>query len=315
MPHYEETNGHAPAPARRGVYLLTHPRSASNLFQKMMEKQPGVQNSSYHFFEAAIPIFIQLQARPINQWPAAELEALYDAALGKMKAELEDAEKKGLQVFIKEHTSMLTDIRELFGDEQPSTPLHLRPQQTNTNPTFLPDDMLLAMQPVFQIRHPVLMFPSFLRAQTKVMGRVHPKTPTISAILTLRFSRRLYDWYASHPSALPPKVIDADDIMNNPSAVRQLCVEVDLDPEAVQYEWETPPEETDPRKAAFLSTINGSNGIKKGLDARNIDVEEEKVKWAAEFGEEDAEDMAKFVYDAIPDYEYLLKRRVKGAAQ
>lgn len=101
--------------------------------------------------------------------------------------------------------------------------------------------------------------------------------------------------------------------MNNPAAVRQLCVEVDLDPEAVQYEWETPPEETDPRKAAFLSTINASQGIKKGLDAKSIDIEQEKIKWQAEFGEEDAEDMARFVYDAMPDYEYLLKRRVRGA--
>lgn len=169
------------------------------------------------------------------------------------------------------------------------------------------------MHPVFQIRHPALMFPSFLRAQSKVMGRVHPKTPTIGACLHLHFSRDLYDWYANHPRALPPKVIDADDIMNNPAAVRQLCVEVDLDPEAVQYEWETPPEETDPRKAAFLSTINASQGIKKGLDAKSIDIEQEKIKWQAEFGEEDAEDMARFVYDAMPDYEYLLKRRVRGA--
>lgn len=97
MPHSEDTNGHhasTPAPARRGVYLLTHPRSASNLFQKMMEKQPGVACSSYHFYEAVMPIFMQLENRPLSQWSEAELEALYEAALGKMNAQLEEAEKK-----------------------------------------------------------------------------------------------------------------------------------------------------------------------------------------------------------------------------
>lgn len=94
MPHSENGNDCAPAPARRGVYLLTQPRSASNLFQKMMEKQPGVLNSSYHFFEAAMPVFMQLQHRPLSEWPAGELEAHYEAALGKMNEQLEEAEKK-----------------------------------------------------------------------------------------------------------------------------------------------------------------------------------------------------------------------------
>lgn len=207
---------------------------------------------------------------------------------------------------------MMTDIHNLFGDGSPKPPFRLRPNETNTNPTYLPDSFLLALQPVFQIRHPALMFPSFLRAQSKVLADLHPTSPTISACTTLRFSRQLYDWYASHPSSQPPKIIDADDIMNNRAAVRQLCVETGLDPDAVQYEWDVAEEEKDPRKAAFLSTINASQGIKKGLDARSIDVEAERVKWTQEWGERDAEDMARLVYEAMPDYEYLLKRRVRG---
>jgi len=183
---------------------------------------------------------------------------------------------------------------------------------THNNPTFLPDEFLLAMQPVFQIRHPVLMFPSLVRAQSKVLPNSHPSVPRLVVTLTLRGSRALFDWYLNHPSALAPKVIDADDIMNDREAVRQLCREIDFDPDAVQYEWESR-EEKDPQKAVFLSTIAASTGIKPGLEARGVDFEAEKAKWVEEFGEKDAADLTKAVEAAMPDYEYLLSHRVKSA--
>lgn len=41
-----------------------------------------------------MPIFMQLENRPLSRWSEAELAALYEAALGKMNAQLEEAEKK-----------------------------------------------------------------------------------------------------------------------------------------------------------------------------------------------------------------------------
>ena len=94
------------------------------------------------------------------------------------------------------------------------------------------------MQPVFQIRLPVLMFPSFLRTVQKTLTDSSIRDPMFTAFLTLRSSRALFKWYADHPAALPPKVIDADDIMNDKEAVRQLCLEIDFDPDSVRYEWD-----------------------------------------------------------------------------
>lgn len=156
-----------------------------------------------------------------------------------------------------------------------------------------------------------ILIPSSLRAQLKAMPKCHPSDPRFVALLTLRPSRALFDWYANHPAAYAPKVIDADDIMKDKEAVRRLCQEIDFAPDAVQYEWETRKEE-DPVMAAFLSTICASKGIKPGLEARCLDIEAEKAKWVAEFGEKDGEDLARSVYDAMPDYEYLLKQRVTG---
>jgi hypothetical protein len=130
---------------------------------------------------------------------------------------------------------MLTSPDELFAygfgeDYHREVPFVLRREgdskaaTTHTNPTFLPDDFLLAMQPVFQIRHPVLMFPSLVRAQAKVLPNSRPSVPRLVVTLTLRGSRALFDWCLNHPAALSPKVIDADDIMKDREAARSTLI-------------------------------------------------------------------------------------------
>jgi hypothetical protein len=190
-----------------------------------------------------------------------------------------------------------------------------KPNTPRTNPTSLPDEFLLSVQPIFQIRHPALMFPSMIRAQARVMEDTNTQNPRLTISLTLRPSRELYDWYVQNEdrTGRKPCIIEADDIMNNPAAVRQLCLETGLDPDAVQYEWEERTVEN-PVMASFLNTINASKGIVKGLDSSNLDIEAEKVKWKKEFGEQTGEELAEYVYKAMPHYEYLLKQsnRVTG---
>jgi hypothetical protein len=80
----------------RGVYLLTHPRSASNLFQTMMSKQPGYQNSGYKLFDAGFASLTQLSRGRLSEWPEAERKALYDTfrqGFDSLQDELENARK------------------------------------------------------------------------------------------------------------------------------------------------------------------------------------------------------------------------------
>jgi hypothetical protein len=104
---------------------------------------------------------------------------------------------------------------------------------------------------------------------------------------------------------------DIEPTSDDPAAVRQLCVDTGLDPDAVQYKWEVRHEEH-PQRAHFVKAIYASTGIIKGLHTSNLDMEAEKVKWKAEFGEEDGEMMAKVVHDAMPDYQYLLSQRSRA---
>ncbi|CAG5186754.1 uncharacterized protein ALTATR162_LOCUS11694 [Alternaria atra] len=314
------------APSRRGIYFLTHPRSASNLFQTMMSKQPGYQNSGYKLFDAGFATLAQLEQGKVSEMLEEEREKLYEmfrTAFGKLEDELDDCAKNGKQAFIKEHTLFLSAPDKISssaypGDNPPLLTVYRRnePHDANTiytNPTSVPDSFLLSLQPIFIIRHPILMFPSMLRTQKGWRPDPHPSSPYCRIFLNLRHSRALYDWYLEHGASadIMPRVIDADDIMLNPAAERQLCEQTGLHADNVQYEWDERKIET-PRQARFLGTISASRGIKPGLEAKGKSLEEEREKWVQEFGEEDAEDLARFVNDAMEDYKYLHSKRTTG---
>jgi hypothetical protein len=96
MPGRIETPNTGDAPARRGVYLLTHPRSASNLFQTMMAKQPGYQSSGYKVFDAGFASLAQLHKGRLSEWSDEDRKALYGifrAGFDKVEDELADARK------------------------------------------------------------------------------------------------------------------------------------------------------------------------------------------------------------------------------
>lgn len=91
-----QTTQNGDAPERRGVYLLTHPRSASNLFQTMMSAQPGYQNSGYKFFDAGFAGLGKLSKGRMSEWPEEERKAAYDAykdGFEKLQDEVADAKQ------------------------------------------------------------------------------------------------------------------------------------------------------------------------------------------------------------------------------
>lgn len=80
------------------------------------------------------------------------------------------------------------------------------------------------------------MFPSMTRVLKETGCPSQTKDLHEHPYLTLRLSRLLYDWYVQERSS--PIVIDADDVMNNRSAIHQLCLTTGLDPKQIKYAWE-----------------------------------------------------------------------------
>ena len=84
------------SPPLRGIYHLTHPRSASNLFQNMMAKQPGFQYSGYKLFDATFGTVTQLERGPLSGWPEEERKKIYETferGFETMQDEIEEAER------------------------------------------------------------------------------------------------------------------------------------------------------------------------------------------------------------------------------
>lgn len=75
-----------------GIYHITHPRSASNLFQNMMGQQPGFQYLSYKLFGAGFEALTQLQRGPLGELPKEDREklfGLFEAGFEGMHEEIE----------------------------------------------------------------------------------------------------------------------------------------------------------------------------------------------------------------------------------
>jgi hypothetical protein len=197
---------------------------------------------------------------------------------------------------------------------------------TSTNPTVLPDSFLRTLSPVIVIRHPARMIPSYYRAMKNSIGidLYDGDFPTIASFL---WSRLVFDWYAQHvcgsPSLPGPKkksertgpswpiVIDGDDLINDENVAKDFCKQMQIDPQYLQTSWDMIPEEQRANQGimltAFLSTIQKSTGIVK---SQEVDMDKEKEKLLAEFGEEVGGTLAEFVEMAMPDYLLLREYRL-----
>lgn len=184
----------------------------------------------------------------------------------------------------------------------------------STNPTLLPDDLMLSVSPVFLIRHPALVFPSWYKLSRAAFDAdVDDSDFPVEA--TFKWSRILYDWYlkiwSESSSDTPgtqrrkPAVIDADDTMSDRAALERLCHQLLLDPRHLSFEWQVSTTELHP----WLSTIQKSTGVDMSKLSKGIDTQQEFVKWEREFGSHVAQKLLYFVELAIPDYEYLLAQR------
>lgn len=67
---------------------------------------------------------------------------------------------------------------------------------------IVPDEFLLTGHPTFLIRHPALAFPSYYRIFWANRGKCEENMTEIhehlTASMTLRWMRQLYDWYMGH---------------------------------------------------------------------------------------------------------------------
>lgn len=367
-------------PSRR-IYLLSHPRTASNLLVKILnlENQPALNHGSRsdeesrnkfgYFFLPTMPHRLDLAFRASHEWTEqarTQMKSCFQACADSLAEYVESAERQGRSVFVKEHLNWMIapsaedEVKRGGATAGPEADwnveipdvLVLTPEAERSalaqplprNETVLPDDFLLTWTPTFLIRHPALVFPSIYRTSLDLEGPEETKKAAegmFRSEMTWRWTRRLCEWYWFHDeernrtriatssesaeqrhtqATACPIILDADDIILSPSVVTRYCSLVGLDASLCRFEWPAASAE-EQESMSFIerrmkSSLLSSTGlIVQGKTAKTAEtpdlLETEKKAWKAEFGDEEAAKIERWVRDALPDYEFLRERRLK----
>jgi hypothetical protein len=341
----------------RRFYLITHPRSASNLLVRILalEEQPnvgqGTNGSPGYFFMSSFQLIKDLDVRGkhVRDWTEDErrqIKQAYQDDFNKLEAYVEASRAQAKIAFVKEHSYFMIEpvaqTRSIYGgdsvEESPWTvqiPSTYGSEVTHSrlNETVLPDEFLMTWLPTFLIRHPALSFPSLYRAFTDIVfpDKDQRKDEQMEVVMTFRWTRTLYEWYAQQLSKSSlesgsgsditwPLVLEADDVINQPEVVIKFSELVGLDPTKLKFSWDPATEEEVAKlpgkthAARMLSTLLASNGVLKSKTSANIDVDTEAKKWRDEFGDGEGKRMEKWVRAAMPDYEFLKAKRLRPNA-
>ncbi|KAI9930662.1 hypothetical protein ASPWEDRAFT_39567 [Aspergillus wentii DTO 134E9] len=338
-------------PSPRQFWLLTYPRTGSNLLVRILglDAQPCLLSDQArgpgYFFLPVMRLMQDLDVREkdVKEWTEdarSQIKQCYQACFNDMQGYVDETVLKNHSVFVKEHVNFLVDpiarasqLRGTSFDETetswmvniPETIYGSNRTRSAPNETILPDEFLRRWSPTFLIRHPALAFPSryriFLDLDEAETGRGPGWTD-----MTMRWTRTLYDWYRAnipgdesvidgHGDVTWPLIIDADDVMAKPEVVVRFCDILGMDRSKLRFTWTAETEEKKSRMgkypSRFLSTLISSEGIVSGKTSENVDIDVEAKKWRVEFGDEAGAKLEQVVRAAMPDYEFLKARRLK----
>src|ERR1700761_180357 len=112
------------------------------------------------------------------------------------------------------------------------------PQQLNSEGiSWLPPKFLESVTPLFIIRHPTLLIPSYIRAHLEV-GEKGISEDQVRLAANFKPIRTLVDMYTTKLGE-KPIIVDGDDLVNDAKRVcSEICTRLGLDPGLLKYEWE-----------------------------------------------------------------------------
>ena len=325
-------------------YLITYPRTASNLLVRILalDEQPAVVHGKQGYFflpPASLAGKLKLRKKVVADWTRDEKNQMmqsYQDSFDELEKQIRTAKAEQKIVFVKEHVTFMIEptARAKFALSQSSVKeppwtvqTHDIPRSEATrsslNETILPDEFLRIWKPTFLIRHPALAFPSLHRCNRDLQEETTDRQQ--KSMMTLHWVRTLYDWYVQHfnettsesdGDATWPLVLEADDILTEPEVIVRFCEILGLDSTKLQFNWAPADEEKlaelgDDIVRRMLSTLSASAGIMGGKTSAGLDIDAEAKKWREEFGEDMGIKMEGWVRAAMPDYEFLWARRLR----
>ncbi|KAJ9303272.1 hypothetical protein DTO271G3_646 [Paecilomyces variotii] len=286
-----------PARSTKPAFLFTHPGTASNLLMQMLRTKPEIEaieypfTDTYYFGQEALTLrrTAQLQAAKEKLQDDPALPKTYQEAFDELNKSMKSAEIKGKCPFIKEHAFTL-----------------MKPESIAQN---------------ISRPRPSLATPHIAGVSGDQNGLT---TKTENAFIDKEDSNPTH-WYLNlfcgkaAVNAADLIVLNADEIIANPTIVERVCEKLQLGATGVRFKWDPVPasiiEGQSSYRQHFFSTIQTSCGPRfdkhSAAQGRQIDLDSMTAKWEGAYGPKTAATLRSFVDDAMPDYEYLCTRELR----
>lgn len=229
---------------------------------------------------------------------------------------------QGEPFFVKNHAFQLTWPTRLWNgavDETVNSFCVAAGAGAKTNPTFLPDEILTSVIPLFIIRHPALVVESWYRTESRALT-LDLSSKSWQTLVGYDFLREVYDWLHERcpeqmgaykgKGPFRPLVIEADDIIEDGRAITKLCTLINMDPSLVPSEWEAQELPKNDWSRSYVQGLFNSTAIDKSKSAKDLKLEERYQKWRDEFGTEVAEHLIKCTEMDLANYYYLKERKL-----
>jgi len=309
--------------------LLTLPRTASHLLVRMLNlpNQPSLSRHPRdgYFFKLSLRYRYHhdTYTRPIAQWTDQEYEELnatLQTDLATWEKWVQDAELIGNGTFVKEH------INFMLRPDAESDFLYAVGQETEGNPTCIPDTFLQVVRTTFLIRHPGLVLPSLIRAALDLEGIEVVLSPASEQAMRCEASFRWHVALYKHLMSLStypckshdagiscPIVLDASDL-TNPALVKKYAAAIRLDRNTTQFKWESGNADgLGGMEARMKDTLLGSEGVvvEKLVGHKRSYIEALDEKYIEEFGSVLGARAIRLIKDAMADYQWLFDRRMQ----
>ncbi|KAK5163702.1 uncharacterized protein LTR77_010375 [Saxophila tyrrhenica] len=304
--------------AQKRIFIFDSPRTRSQLFNKIFAVHPQLHQIFHPFYPAGslgperlICRFRQCDAADEVQKVLAATEGAeqetYHKCMESLIENVNQTETGGEKVvWIKEHVVACLQPEMISGLISGETGSHDGSKHTNIS--VMPDDFLDTLTPVFLIRHPALMIPSWYRAQRLTLQE-EVSDESFRVFSSLKWARMMFE-LVRFRSGRSPLVLNGEDLVARPDMiVQEVCRTLDLDPKQVQLQWKPVPKDeldaADFMRRHFFGDLMTSDRIKTGQAKQTVDLDEEERSWSAEFGVEAATTLRRLVDENMEHYDYL----------
>lgn len=296
--------------APRPIFAATHPRACSTAFERVFMARRDILECAHEPFGDAFYFGPEFMSDRFRHDAATRQSSEYrDTTFKSVLERLEDAEKEGKRLFIKDMAYYL-----MQPDDKPS---QIAPSlgggEEAGNPTVLPVSILKRFHFTFLIRHPKRSIPSYYRCTIPPLSEItgfdylmpnEAGYVELVRLLDFLIERGIVD--KDHITA-----IDADDLLDKPEQViREYCARIGIDYKPQMLNWT---EEDKEHAAEMFAKWNGfhddvlkTNCFQARSHAQKTStVESEDKEWLDKYGPEAQKLIRQTVDENIPHYEYL----------